>query len=124
MSDSDDEDRPSKRPKTQTDLIIETALAEEKARKEAKKGGAGAGVPAKVKKDGKTLAEIEQEEGGPVKESLVGMAHVKRAAGRKNDPGSKLDDSTDIPKDVDAFEEKAEVNRWHVCLNVYSVTML
>jgi hypothetical protein len=28
---------------------------------------------------GKTLAEIEEEEGGPVKESLVGMAQVRQA---------------------------------------------
>lgn len=69
MSDSDDEGPATRRPKTATDLIIDAALAEEKARKEAKK--AGGAVPVK-KKDGKTLEEIEKEEGGPVKESLVG----------------------------------------------------
>ena len=34
-------------------------------------------------KKGKTLEEIENEEGGPIKESMVGMAHNKRAARRK-----------------------------------------
>jgi hypothetical protein len=43
---------------------------------------APAGVPAANRK-GKTLAEVEQEEGGPVKTSLKAMAHVKRAAQRK-----------------------------------------
>ena len=32
---------------------------------------------------GKTLGEIEADEGGAVKESLVGMAQTKRAAQRK-----------------------------------------
>ena len=32
---------------------------------------------------GKTLGEIEADEGGVVKESLVGMAQTKRAAQRK-----------------------------------------
>ena len=38
---------------------------------------------AKVVKKGKTLEQIETEEGGPVKESLVGMAQNRRAAKRK-----------------------------------------
>jgi hypothetical protein len=37
----------------------------------------------KKKPKGKTLHEIEQEEGGPVKESMVGMAAVQRALRRK-----------------------------------------
>jgi hypothetical protein len=32
---------------------------------------------------GKTLEQIEAEEGGPIKESLVGMAHTKRTLKRK-----------------------------------------
>lgn len=39
-------------------------------------------VPHKRPK-GKTLHEIEAEEGGPVKESMVGMAAVQRAIRRK-----------------------------------------
>lgn len=41
------------------------------------------GVVPKKKPKGKTLHEIEQEEGGPVKESMVGMAAVQRAIRRK-----------------------------------------
>lgn len=37
----------------------------------------------KKKPKGKTLNEIEEEEGGPVKESMVGMAAVQRALRRK-----------------------------------------
>lgn len=46
------------------------------AAKRAKREGGGPS-------DAKTLDEIEREEGGPVKESLVGMAQTKRALGRK-----------------------------------------
>jgi hypothetical protein len=42
-----------------------------------------AAVPVKQKPKGKTLHEIEEEEGGPVKESMVGMAAVQRAIRRK-----------------------------------------
>ncbi len=115
MSDSDDDNRGdgpsilSKRPRTETESLIQQTLKEEEARKKSKKGGApaaGAPPPGK-KKDGKTLAEIEEEEGGPIKESLVGMAHVKRAANRKAD-GKEGDDTT-IPTDVDKYEEAAQV---------------
>lgn len=41
----------------------------------------------KVAKKGKTLEQIENEEGGPIKESMVGMAHNKRAAKRKGAAG-------------------------------------
>ena len=51
---------------------------------------------------GKTLAEIEEEEGGPVRESLVGMAHTKRAQRRRAGAGPG---DTDIPDDIAAAEE-------------------
>jgi CD2 antigen cytoplasmic tail-binding protein 2 len=55
---------------------------------------------------GKTLAEIEEEEGGPVKESLVGMAHVKRAQRRRaGDAAGGGLGGTDIPDDIAAAEE-------------------
>lgn len=73
--------------------------------KKHKKGGDQEG-PGDHK--GKTLAEIEQEEGGPVKESLIGMAQVKRAENRKKDGTQGMED-TDIPTDVNKFEEDAEV---------------
>lgn len=38
-------------------------------------------------KKGKTLAEIEEEEGGPVKESLVGMAQVSLVGGDHRNEG-------------------------------------
>jgi hypothetical protein len=52
---------------------------------------------------GKTLAEIEEEEGGPVKESLIGMAHVKRASRRR--AGAAAED-TEVPGDIAAAEER------------------
>ncbi len=43
-----------------------------------------AGIPAKdPSKKGKTLQELEQEEGGTIKESQVPMAQLKRAEKRK-----------------------------------------
>lgn len=61
------------------------------------------------------LQEIEEEEGGPVKESLVGMAHVKRADARKAQEKKAMDD-TEVPAEVEKFEEEAEVrqgrSRW------------
>jgi hypothetical protein len=41
----------------------------------------------KQQRKGQTLREIEESEGGPVKESLVGMAAVQRALRRKKAPG-------------------------------------
>lgn len=38
---------------------------------------------------GQTLREIEDAEGGPVKESMVGMAAVKRALKRKKTQGER-----------------------------------
>lgn len=42
-----------------------------------------AGVVPQKKPKGQTLREIEESEGGPVKESMVGMAAVQRALRRK-----------------------------------------
>ena len=58
----------------------------------------------------------QDEEGGIVKESLLGIAQAKRAASRKKkrggDGGGGEDDDeddTDMPADIDRFEEKLEV---------------
>ncbi|KAL6761206.1 hypothetical protein V8C86DRAFT_905231 [Haematococcus lacustris] len=105
--DSDEETGLGRRkPKTETERLIQEALDAAAARKKQKKGG-GSGMDA-AKPKGKTFAEIEAEEGGPVKESLLGMAQVKRALGRKQREVQATDD-TDIPADVDAFEEAAQV---------------
>lgn len=48
------------------------------------KSAAGAKPKDKAKK-GKTLEELEQEEGGVVKESQVPMAQIKRAQKRKGE---------------------------------------
>ena len=53
----------------------------------------------------KSLEEMESEEGGPIKESLVGMAQTKRAAKRK---GGGLAD-VDLVEDVERVEEELEV---------------
>ena len=57
----------------------------------------------KASRKGKTLEQIESEEGGPVKESLVGMAQTRRAAKRK---GAVAD--TDLVEDVEGIEEDLE----------------
>jgi CD2 antigen cytoplasmic tail-binding protein 2 len=57
---------------------------------------------------GKSLEELEHEEGGPIKESLVGMAQTKRAAKRKGGPLSAVAD-TDLVDDVQRIEEELEV---------------
>lgn len=49
--------------------------------------------------------DLESEEGGPIKESLVGMAQTKRAAKRK---GGGVGD-TDLVDDVERVEEELEV---------------
>jgi CD2 antigen cytoplasmic tail-binding protein 2 len=59
----------------------------------------------KASRKGKTLEQIESEEGGPVKESMVGMAQSKRAAKRKG--GAKVED-TDLVQDVEGIEEDLE----------------
>lgn len=99
----------SKRPRDElTDRLIKEALEDEQRRKREKKGlppiGTGP-VATKKPQKGMTLAEIEDEEGGPVKESLVGMAHVRRAQ-RRRAPGAAED--TDMPGDIEAAEERYE----------------
>jgi hypothetical protein len=60
-----------------------------------------------------TLEEIESAEGGTILESKVGMAAARRAMSRKTAAAGSGkgggDDSTDIPSDVNKFEEAAEV---------------
>lgn len=48
----------------------------------------------------------KDEEGGPVKESLLGIAQAKRASKRKK--VEEVDD-TDMPDNVDQFAEKLEI---------------
>jgi hypothetical protein len=45
--------------------------------------------PGARRQKGQTLAEWEAAEGGPVKESMVGMAAVKRALRRKQQRGEQ-----------------------------------
>ncbi|GBF95150.1 hypothetical protein Rsub_07734 [Raphidocelis subcapitata] len=90
-----------------TDRLIKEALEDEERRKRAKKGLPPQGVPAPAAKrphKGKTLGEIEEEEGGPVRESLVGMAHTKRAQRRR---AGAVADETELPDDIAAAEEFA-----------------
>jgi hypothetical protein len=56
---------------------------------------------------GMTLKEIEDEEGGPVKESMVGMAQVKRAVARKSKRHNQ-DDETEVDVDVERYEEEED----------------
>eukprot|EP00798_Chlamydomonas_sp_ICE-L_P009846 gene9846-7733_t len=104
----DDDDKPRD---AATDKIIKAALAEEGRAKRARKMEKD-GLPADTKDPaGKTLAEIEDEEtGGTVKESLVGMAQVKRAGKRKAKDAKSVDaDDLELPADVDKFEQEAAV---------------
>lgn len=89
-------DLDKKRPRDEfTESIVKEVLAEESQAKKAKKGGPAPGAGAGARK-GKTLAEIEDEEGGPVKESMVSMAQTKRRMARKGaaageGPASSID---------------------------------
>ncbi|GAX85211.1 hypothetical protein CEUSTIGMA_g12631.t1 [Chlamydomonas eustigma] len=85
------------------DDIVKRTLDEEEATKRAKKAGKLGVVP--PKKKGLTLQEIEDLEGGVIKESLVNVAQAKRAAKRKQED-IRASDDTDMPADVDRFEEK------------------
>ena len=51
-----------------------------------------------------TLEQLEAQEGGPIKESMVGMAQTKRASRRK---GKGVGD-TDLVDDVEDIEEELE----------------
>jgi CD2 antigen cytoplasmic tail-binding protein 2 len=66
---------------SQTEEIIQAALREQQEAKKAKRQ-MGPGKQHAFDK-GKTLGDMEEEEGGPVKESQVAMAHVKRTQKRK-----------------------------------------
>ena len=66
---------------SQTQDIIQAALREQQEAKKAKKQS-GPDAEHAVDK-GKTLGDMEEEEGGPIKESQVAMAHVKRTQKRK-----------------------------------------
>ena len=65
----------------ETEDIIQAALREEQEAKKAKKQ---VGPDSKDAADkGKTLGDIEEEEGGTIKESQVAMAQAKRTQKRK-----------------------------------------
>ena len=83
----------------ETEGIIQAALREEQEAKKAKKQ---AGPNPKDAADkGKTLGDIEEEEGGTIKESQVAMAQAKRTQKRKarkeDREGTSSDSSTLIP---------------------------
>ncbi|KAG2483126.1 hypothetical protein HYH03_018016 [Edaphochlamys debaryana] len=94
-----------------TDTLIKSLLDEEQASKKQKRGDVpdvAAEKPAR--KAGKTLAEIEQEEGGPVKESLVGMAQTKRALDRKKKDAKAAEDTEVVDaKATERYEKELEV---------------
>ncbi len=64
-----------------------------------------AGQVAKKVKQGQTLGELEDEEGGPIKESMAGIAQSQRATKRK---GGGVGDA-DLVQDVQRVEEDLEV---------------
>ena len=71
----------------QTDDIVQAALREQQEAKKAKKQpGSVVDHPANK---GKTLSDIEEEEGGVIKESQVAMAHAKRTQKRKARKGTR-----------------------------------
>lgn len=91
---------------SETDKLIQQALREEEAeKKRVKEQKQVEARQRKAVKKGKTLEQIEAEEGGPVKESMVGMAQTRRAAKRKTGGGP---DDTDIVEDVEGIEEELE----------------
>lgn len=91
------------------DDVIKKALQEEEQTKKARKAAKAAQERANDDSQrGKTLEDLEHEEGGPIKESLVGMAQTKRAAKRKGGPSSAIAD-TDLVDDVQRVEEELEV---------------
>ena len=72
---------------SKTEDIIQAALREQQEAKKAKKQ-VGPDVNEAADK-GKTLGDIEQEEGGTIKESEVAMAHAKRTQKRKARKGTR-----------------------------------
>ena len=84
------------------DAIVREALRQEELDKAKKKSWP------KPKPDGKTLHELESEEGGPVKESLVKSALTKRALDRKRrqelgDETAVQEEEVGLPDDVEAY---------------------
>lgn len=73
-----------KRPRDdESEALIQNLLSEEtKAKKQKQVKSVRFQLPAETGSKGKTLAEIEDEEGGPVKESMVAMAQTKRRLAR------------------------------------------
>ena len=72
---------------SETEDIIQVALREQQEAKKAKKQLGPNDKEAAAK--GKTLDDIEQEEGGTIKESQVAMAHAKRTQKRKARKGTR-----------------------------------
>ena len=72
---------------SQTDDIVQAALREQQEAKKAKKQP-GCVVEHPSDK-GMTLSDIEEEEGGVIKESQVAMAHAKRTQKRKTRKGTR-----------------------------------
>ncbi len=72
---------------SKTEDIIQAALREQQEAKKAKKQVGPDDNEATDK--GKTLGDIEQEEGGTIKESQVAMAHAKRTQKRKARKGTR-----------------------------------
>jgi CD2 antigen cytoplasmic tail-binding protein 2 len=100
----DSEELSDKRPRDEfTESVIQDAIKEMEAAKKAKK----ASVAGPVKMQKKTLEEIEDEEGGPVRESQIGMAQTKRALNRKTDKPI-ADESTEVDVDLKSYEQKLE----------------
>uniref|UniRef100_A0A6U2DWJ2 GYF domain-containing protein n=1 Tax=Chlamydomonas euryale TaxID=1486919 RepID=A0A6U2DWJ2_9CHLO len=96
------------RPADDIDAVIKAELAADMAKRMAKKSSK------EPKTKGMTLAQIEDSEGGPIKESMIATAQIKRAALRKKGGKGVADDDADVdmPEDVDQFEEdKAEVEQ-------------
>lgn len=81
----------------------------DQAKKKARKQVRFDDVP--VEEKGKTLHEIEEEEGGTIKEALVGMAQTKRALSRKTKDAGQDDEETDIvpATEVERYEEQLTI---------------
>lgn len=73
-----------KRPRDdESEALIKNLLDEETQAKKSKQAkSVRFQLPTEPASKGKTLAEIENEEGGPVKESMVSMAQTKRRMAR------------------------------------------
>lgn len=97
---------PSRPRDAATEGLIKDLLEEEEQAKANKR--AAKEMQGRAPKKGKTLAEIEKDEGGVVRESMVAMAHTKRATARRGikDAGGLGDVEVDV--DIEAFEEDLE----------------